>query len=617
MTYSKSILCISTKRPSDGVLSAAGGSSGATGGGSITLVDPSTGATFSSLRCCSDMAGKVPIGVNSLSIFPPPFSSNTNSTVLSLAFGQTIGKNKDDSYAMLVSLPGTSSTMVPPVLHWKTRLPEGNLTSGLSISPCGYYIVGGGHSGTLYVWTSVGGQLIRTTKAHYRAICVMTWTLCGEFLVTGGADGMVHVFSLHGLVELKDGSLSTGVGGGSVQPIRSWSNHQLPVHDIISLPGGRLATAGKDGQVLILEVCSEAVLATLQFPCGIQSLATSSLVSLGSTLFAGSVDGTIYRVSLDEYTIHKLQQEGAVAVSTTFSEPQLIPNKDTERNESIENDIYRTELIGHERAVTALSIYGSGTEQPLMLCSGDESGTIRLWDLEARSCVKTINPWVVGVATSDSSTAGDHPVSSIRVLELTAKEERNGMVGMKIGEGSGNQEHFSSNHKRASRKKAAATTIHSLVSPLQKFVESESNRRLVHVPFLSPPQCLPPSFWDVATDPVRDRLVHNRRRRKSPSDDGDDTERQNKKQSRVHSYAEDAMEKETTKTGKTSGFGDTTKEAQTSMDDQQSASVDGDKARIRELEKELAEARDTIQRWRTVNNKLIARLQQPQQHGSD
>ncbi|KAL7567942.1 hypothetical protein ACA910_019653 [Epithemia clementina (nom. ined.)] len=662
------ILCITTTKPSAVLSPGAGG----TGGGSITLVDPVTGSTGSSLRCHSDMAGKVPIGANSLSIFPPPFSNHHHhqqqqqhhqggggGSILALAFGQT-SKSNEDGFAMLLSF--RSSAMVAPILHWKARLPEGNLTGGLLVSPCGHYIVGGGHSGTLYVWAVIGGYLIRTSKVHYRAIQVLTWTHCGRFLATGGADGMVHVFSILDLVAYSEstGEGPYGGGGGGLQPIRTWPNHQLPVQDIVALPGGRLATAGQDGQILILEIASEAVLATLQLPYGIQSLSVGGDNS--STLFAGSVEGTIFVLSLDEYAIHKLIQQGAVAVARTASKqqsstltmkdgalssvtdqvfcPSVTNNnnksKDNNESDSTTADVYRTELKGHDRAVTSLcTCYLSpassttssedmpGATQQLVLCSGDETGTVRLWDMESRSCLRTIRPWSHGISDSNEqqqqqnpkagSNHHHHPISSIQFVSLPSDDEQ--PHGRSDGGGI-----FNTNHKNHySGSKRNATTVISLLPPLQKFVESSNGRRVVQVPFLSPTfqsrsrsrRCRQDSaFWDVANDSLRDRFVedrlrvHTTRTNKQPRrmDDQEDTSANNQQQNSQH-----------TKGDKVQGVegDDDNEEVTTGPTDSSGNDGESSNARIDALEKELAEARNTIERWRTVNNKLIARLQQP------
>lgn len=89
---------------------------------------------------------------------------------------------------------------------WNCRLPE-FLTAGLTPSPCGRYILGGGTSGTCYCWSTFGsssgsgGELLKLWKAHYRAITCITYSDCGMYVITGGADGVVHLWSLRDMVQ--------------------------------------------------------------------------------------------------------------------------------------------------------------------------------------------------------------------------------------------------------------------------------------------------------------------------------------------------------------------------------------------------------------------------------
>merc|ERR1719464_586749 len=157
-----------------------------------------------------------------------------------IAYGGNSDK-KGDNYGILLSIRSASS---PPIMHWKCRLPETEMSGFLLVSPCGYYIAGGGNSGSIYVWSSIGGQLLRTTKAHYRSCTSLAWSDCERYLVTGGSDGMVHLFSLMDLVDV-----TTGVRNNSkrnIPPLHTFSIHLFPVTSLTQLSGGRMASAAED-----------------------------------------------------------------------------------------------------------------------------------------------------------------------------------------------------------------------------------------------------------------------------------------------------------------------------------------------------------------------------------
>ena len=466
----RSILCITTTKPSAALASG--------GGGSISLVDPQNGSIGSSLKLSSDLSGKVPIGTASLSLFPSSFSLSPQQSTQELAMGYGYtNKGPQDAYAFLLTMRGSS----PPIMHWKGRLPEGHLTGGLLISPCGHYVVGGGKSGTLFVWNTLGGKLISTIKAHYRSILIMDWSECGRFLCTGGADGMVHVFSLSQLVAFQSKTSSSS----TVQPIRTWPNHHLPVQGMVTLPSGRLATAGQDGQLLVLEISSETVLATIQLPNGITSLSKGE----GSTLVAGCVDGKIHVVSMDQYAIHKITQDGTAVVRA--NNHSLF---DLDRTGDSAN-AYRTELVGHERPVTSICVLPPSDEHDWMLCSGDEAGVVCVWDLESKICIRTIRPWGSAPTESSAKASKDsgHPITSIRIIDTSDESTATG-------------------HKSNSK---TAGSLSSLVTPLQKFVEKDNP--IIPVPFLRS-QSSSSTFWDVANDGARDSLIESRlyHRKKRP-----------------------------------------------------------------------------------------------------
>jgi WD40 repeat protein len=107
--------------------------------------------------------------------------------------------------------------------------------------------------------------------AHYRAILCMVWSAVdtnGCHLVTGGADGMVHIFSHIDLVEQQSAI-------NAVQPIRTWTKHHLAVTALTAINGGRMASASEDGQVVVMEISSGAtLLAAIQLPDAIRALTT-------------------------------------------------------------------------------------------------------------------------------------------------------------------------------------------------------------------------------------------------------------------------------------------------------------------------------------------------------
>jgi WD domain, G-beta repeat len=683
------ILCLTTTHPSHTDASSSSSSTLGSGGGSMTLACPLTGSLLSSLRVTGDLAGKVPIGMHSLSLFPQDFctatnanggNNNSNTTTppqqLAMAYGWSSSSsnsnnnnnNKEDSYAMLLTIrrqtatatSGTSdasaaASSLPPIVHWKCRIPEANLTAGLLVSTCGLYIVGGGASGSLYIWKSVGGggvdsgggQLIRTVpKAHYRSITTMTWlnsvssntrgnvnTATSLYLITGGADGMVHVFSLADLV--------SNNANDTIYPLRTWSRHHMPVTAVCSLGDRRLVTTSLDGQVLLLDLSSSSssnsstitepsssssssntnsssggkALAALQLPHGIQSLVMDPHTQ---TLYAGSVQGTIYIIAWDEYAIYQVQQQQGVHVILTPQDGGS-GNKRQKQTSSMAHQVfggggvnyrkkdqqlqdsktYQTELSGHNRAVTSLALVNaaatasaSSNSDTVLLCSGDEGGTLRIWDTTSRGCIHVVNPWSTNNNTTTANAAAKpgskpagaaaattkkrhyHPITSIRVIvedtpESVMTTARFGMAAV-----------ASTNSNIIMRGDKNTTSMVNLVTPLQKFATTTTgpDQKAEPTLLLRPTTALTESvgsslFWDVARDSSRQRLVRKRQLRLQ--------QERNASQEKVQQQHKQPKEND---------------------------EVDY-RAKAVALQKELDKAQATIQRWEAVNNKLMAQLQ--------
>lgn len=412
MLSKSKLVCVTTSQPSTALTS---------GGGSLTTICPQTGAVQSTLRISGDNAGQKQLGLTSLSAYESLPS-------LALAYGRST-TNADDSYAMLVSIKSHQCS-----LHWKCRVPEPQLTGGLVVSPCGHYIVGGGKSGHLYVWKALEGLLLNSFPAHYQAVTAMEW--CHGYLITGGADGMVHAYHLRQLVA--SGAGRGGGGAAQHRMMRTWSQHLVPVTALTSLTPGRFASGSQDGTVLMLEMCSGAVLATFLLDSGVTSMTYDCS---GHRLVVGTKDAVVHLIDLDEYAIHQSRQLGAtVFVAGSVPEPQTQLDRVLGVSPE-EHASFQCRLRAHDRAVTALQMVDDN-----VLVSGDEEGCVRVWDLHARICLRAMHPWSAAAGAASGKASALHPVTSIRVLPEAGEVDENATARFK--------------------------EWLNMLSPLQKFVES-------------------------------------------------------------------------------------------------------------------------------------------------
>ena len=561
------------------------------------------------------------VGVDTLSFFPSSGSSvaDDSTSSLAIAYGSSTGrkttrggKGPNASYGMLLTVRRAPSAA--PILHWKCHLPESDLSGGLLVSPVSRHVVGGGSSGTLYVWNPLqGGDLVRTIPAaHYRAITCMAWsTTTGStangttttspwdcHLVTGGADGMVHVFSHLDLVEQSASAGSTqpnnNKSNSSVQPIRTWTKHNLAVTALTPLNGGRMASAAEDGQVVMMELSSGATLAIFQMPDPIRALATD-VSSHGRRLFAGSAKGVVHIVDLDEYALHQTVQMGATVVDlpkpqlqAETLESQVFGNpsgRSAARTKHSTAPSFQKELRGHDRAITSLAVWedeqpdGRSTEY---LVSGDEAGLIRVWDTMRACCLRVIHPWSLSGDTNRSSSAVDdsaqlHPVTSIRLMRQESTSRLEYSLG---GDPSGSMFGKTSEIKRL----RGPNSFTSMISPLQKFMSTHDGSS-VPVPYLEPRRDGTANMFSNLNSFSFERALDKRIRRSR-----------------------------TTQQQPSAEFINTTHEtnvaegAETGSPENQDQHAQQDE--IARLQNELEEAKATIQRWGIVNNQLMAKLQE-------
>ena len=544
------------------------------GGGSLTLLDPKTGAVLTSLRSSADLSGRAGMGISSLSQFPLNFSLSNNSgnrgdnTQPVIAYGGNSLK-RGDNYGMLISIRSSSS---PPIMHWKCRLPETDMSGGLMISPCGYYIVGGGSSGSCYVWSSMGGELLRVFKAHYRSCTSLVWSDCGRYLVTGGADGMVHTFSFMDLVDIAS-STSKNSKQRNVPPIHTFSVHHFPVTSLIQLSAGRIASAAEDGQLLILELFSKEVLVNIQFPHGIQCLEHHD-----GRIYAGSTQGTIYSIDLDAYAMHQTEKLGALFVNKrrrkehfnagssdnwTMEEkvfgkknPEIKNNASGEGNNSVAE--YQTDWVGHDHPVTSIAILKEDGQQKMI--SGDSFGQIRIWEMESRTCLNVIQPWSITNVNSanDAKAASIHPVTSIRIIPQPDTLISAGMFELP----SNNSKNFSN--------------FSTLVTPLQKYV-SDPNETANNITSVS----------SIATGKIRVPFLNSNRTKKN-LEYWEARPILRKRRQQSTSNKEGVATREDLSEGK-----------------EQIALMNEE---IIKLRNELQAKDSEVKRWQTVNNKLMSKL---------
>ncbi|KAL7470157.1 hypothetical protein ACHAXS_010384 [Conticribra weissflogii] len=554
------------------------------------------------------------------------------------------GGGKDD-HAFLLNRHsgGNASSMGGSNPRWKVRLPEqlSHTAQSMAVSPDGRFLAAGSINGMCYLWDWTAGEdnLVKVWKAHYRPVTCLAFDKDeGAILFTAGEDGVVNAW---GVLDLVDQDSSTGSSSGTVRPFRTWSEHHLAVTSLCVLCGGgcgstRLISSSLDRNLIIMELGgSQSVsnsldrsngartLARICLPSGLHSVIADS--SNGRLYGAGS-DGNIYCIDLDKRAIHEsldgagsfvyvnqgndnffTSKQGRIGGTGNFdsllSGSHIMSSTRTMGASGMATDQskYLSELKGHVKSVTCLALLdpgdltapSTGQKGTTLLASGSDDGTVRIWDLNSRSCVKVLRPWSPssdGVnINSASSMASSPPITSI--LAVPKSSLAVGSLSMKsVGETMG----ASSLRSIPGRRSSAHVDYANLFKPLKRFLRGTSvvDQSQLDDTAIASQDCAP-VLW-----PRRDQQYVRFWEEISPSGF---IARCNKKAKIVTSINVSYDDEDGSSTASsTFQDGDKTDE---SVDE-----VADDKAEIARLQKALQDSQAVIERWQTVNNQLVSKL---------
>ncbi|CAM8878311.1 unnamed protein product [Rhodiola kirilowii] len=242
------------------------------------------------------------------------------------------------------------------VLYWSWTKPQAEVRSFTAepIKPLvsntdGTYIIGGGSYGNIYLWEVATGKLLRKWNAHYERVTSLVWLEDQSLLVSGSDDGLVRVRPFDDEQWEEAERLQ--------EHKHSLSCHNLPVTDIVCSVVGHttvIVSAFGNSTCKVWNISANSS-RTILFPTIIKAIA----VHPGHEMFyAGGRDGTIY--------------SAALSAESSSGETHGMPI-----NGSLPN---------YQKAIRCLAFDSKG----VLLISGLEDGTIRVWDIKARNIVRDL-----------------------------------------------------------------------------------------------------------------------------------------------------------------------------------------------------------------------------------
>ncbi|KIK68011.1 hypothetical protein GYMLUDRAFT_36824 [Collybiopsis luxurians FD-317 M1] len=331
------------------IFCATASSSTASGSGSLTLHDISTGASLASFK-----------------------QNNASPHCIAL-----LNSRKAQGGFFLAAQPDKSLLHVynfqKDQISLKIVLPE--KLSCVALDPAGEFFAGGTSQGRVYLWEVSSGILYNSWDAHYRQINVLRFTPDGAALFSGSDDSGVSVWSMSRLLD-EDTQNSLPL------PYTTLTDHTLPVTDILcgmgTFPECRVLTSSVDHSVKLWDLSSRSLLTTFMFPQPISCLAWDSSERI---FFAASSsqDGSIYQMNLFRQLEDKTKATTIEAVGGGGVNDIIRVADDSAGSQ-------KKRVINVGQSITCISL--SLTSNLLV---GTSSGIVHIYDSPTHQLLRTIS----------------------------------------------------------------------------------------------------------------------------------------------------------------------------------------------------------------------------------
>jgi pre-rRNA-processing protein IPI3 len=270
-----------------------------------------------------------------------------------------------------------------PQVHDRYHIQE--IITALATDSSGTFLVGGSKRGYLFVWDIISGELLRTFQCHYKAVTCILFDKTDSLMVTSSEDGIIRVWEWYQFIEAQIGNTSTR-RSDNISPYRSWSTHTLAVKDMAMIGNmsvKRVASCSLDRSVVIHDIYSNSIVLKISLPHSLESICVSHMEDY---LIAGSSSGHIFAIDLSVNAIAM-----SAAKSMIISSTSSLPYKPANETKSM------TVLEGHSKAVTSLVM----SADDLSLVSSSLDGSIRIWNIWTRQCVKELKPFPGGAPVTN------------------------------------------------------------------------------------------------------------------------------------------------------------------------------------------------------------------------
>nr|XP_014427504.1 WD repeat-containing protein 18 [Pelodiscus sinensis] len=232
----------------------------------------------------------------------------------------------------------------------------------LTASPNGLYILAG-IAESIYLWEVSSGNLLAILNRHYQDLTCLCFTDDSSHFLSGAKDCLVLVWNLYRYADPREGRLWEISSGELLLSVLFDVGIMAVTLDLAEY---HMFCGGMDGSIFQVDLCawlweisSGELLLSVLFDVGIMAV-TLDLAEYH--MFCGGMDGSIFQVDLCAWPV---QRDRAF------------------QSERENGKIFK----GHRNQVTCLSVSTDGS----LLLSGSHDETVRLWDIQSKQCLRTMN----------------------------------------------------------------------------------------------------------------------------------------------------------------------------------------------------------------------------------
>lgn len=240
--------------------------------------------------------------------------------------------------------------------NFKMVLPE--TASNLAVSPNSNYLALS-FGCKLGIWQLNSGNLLFFTEKHFQPITVIKFCNEGNYISTGGKDGMFITYNFGNIIDLQNNYFAQS-SSNLVKPLYCKADHTASITDIHIgnfESKSRVVTVSDDKSAMVYSLINGDTL--------LKMLSSNILTSVITNkpflnIFAGTNTGTIETWSLKE-------------------RPRTLIDHNTEKR--IEN-----QFVGHQKKINCLALNFSCD----ILASGSDDYSVFLWDVASKTLLQII-----------------------------------------------------------------------------------------------------------------------------------------------------------------------------------------------------------------------------------